>query len=569
MKTIQPPRIFPLPNISACCCHSLSVSKISKDKVLAMTKKLWPPYWHYPRATEKPLPHGRAAAVPRRAFFRAALINFAILQLVFLSLFAYIFGSLYQQAGHTHNMKILYVDYDGDSNGESAIGNAVSAAYQELESSTFPTVVQASPSEFPISGNLETAVCGATYWAAIYTSPGASSRLQNALAAGGAVAESYNRSDALTYIWNEARYSTVADSAISANLQLLSNTARLAYAAANVRSTLQTLNSTDEATILLFSNPWQLTNVNIQPTTQGSRAVYNTLVIILILIQEFFYLGIINGLYAQFKIYARIPAHRIIIVRNINSLAYTLLGSLCVAGMVWAFRAGWTVNGNQFALTWVILWLFAHANFLALDIFTIWVPPQFVPVCLINWIIFNVTSILLPFDLSPAFYRWAYVMPAHEVYQVLVDIWSGGCNPQLRYALPILFSWEVIGLAFSTLGVYRRCHYAVIAEEAQENAFNERLNTAMAFEKKRDEERKKELMVEMEEKRGSESPTFESQEERDDRIQVEEKEQEDVREELTSVIRNENEQLQRERTRKASRVDFGPSFDLAYRSSTS
>jgi flagellar biosynthesis GTPase FlhF len=160
-------------------------------------------------------------------------------------------------------------------------------------------------------------------------------------------------------------------------------------------------------------------------------------------------------------------------------------------------------------------------------------------------------------------------MPAHEVYQVLVDIWSGGCNPQLRYALPILFSWEVIGLAFSTLGVYRRCHYAVIAEEAQENAFNERLNTAMAFEKKRDEERKKELMVEMKEKRGSESPTFESQEERDDRIQVEEKEQEDVREELTSVIRNENEQLQRERTRKASRVDFGPSFDLAYRSSTS
>jgi hypothetical protein len=533
-----------------------------------MAKKLWPPYWHYPRATEKPLPHGKAASVPRRAFFRAALINFAILQVVFLSLFAYIFGSLYQQAGHTHNMKILYVDYDGTSNQPSTIGSAVSAAYQQLQSTKFPTLVTAPPSEFPISGNLESAVCGANYWAAIYTSPGASARLQDALAAGGAVAESYNRSDALTYIWNEARYSVVADPAISSNLLLLSNTARVAYTAANGISALKTLNSTDEAALSVFSNPWQLTSIDIQPTTQGSRAVYNTLVIILILIQEFFYLGIINGLYASFKIYARVPAHRIIFVRNLNSVAYCLVGSLCVTGMVWAFRAGWDVNGNQFVLTWVLLWLFAHANFLALDIFTIWVPPQFVPIFLINWIVLNVTSILLPFDLSPAFYRWGYALPAHEVYQALIDIWSGGCNPQLRYALPVLFTWEVIGLFFSTLGVYRRCHYAVIAEEAQEHAFNERLKTAMAFEKKRDEERRKEMEIEMKEKGGSESPTSEPQRDRDDRIQREEEEQEDVREELSSVIRNENEQLQRERT-KASRVDFGPRFDLAYRSNES
>jgi hypothetical protein len=291
-----------------------------------MAKKLWPPYWHYPRATEKPLPHGKAASVPRRAFFRAALINFAILQVVFLSLFAYIFGSLYQQAGHTHNMKILYVDYDGTSNQPSTIGSAVSAAYQQLRSTKFPTLVTAPPSEFPISGNLESAVCGANYWAAIYTSPGASARLQDALAAGGAVAESYNRSDVLTYIWNEARYSVVADPAISSNLLLLSNTARVAYTAANGISALKTLNSTDEAALSVFSNPWQLTSIDIQPTTQGSRAVYNTLVIILILIQEFFYLGIINGLYASFKIYARVPAHRIIFVRNLNSVAYCLVG---------------------------------------------------------------------------------------------------------------------------------------------------------------------------------------------------------------------------------------------------
>jgi Protein of unknown function (DUF3533) len=91
-----------------------------------MTKKLWSPYWHYPRASEKPLPRG---PVSRRAFFKAALINFVFLQAVFLTLFAYIFGFLFQRAGHTHKIKILYIDYDGDGNRESAIGSDVSAAY--------------------------------------------------------------------------------------------------------------------------------------------------------------------------------------------------------------------------------------------------------------------------------------------------------------------------------------------------------------------------------------------------------------------------------------------------------
>lgn len=525
-----------------------------------MARKLlvWPPYRHYPRATEKPLP---ASPVSRKAFFKAALINFAILQLVFLTLFAYIFGALFQQAGHTHNIRVLFVDYDANGNKASAIGGAVSAAYQELKSTAFPTIVQASVNQFPTSGNLETKVCGASYWATIYTSPGASLRLQNALATGGAAAESYNRSDVLTFIWNEARYSTVADSVVESNLQLLSNAARLAYSAANGKAALQSLNTSDDAAISVFSNPWQLANVDIQPTTQGSRAVYNTLVIILILIQEFFYLGIINALYAQFKIYARIPAHRIIFVRNLNSLLYTLVGTLCVAGMVWAFRADWQVNGTQFVLTWIILWLFAHANFLILDVITIWVAPPFVPICLINWIVFNVTSILLPFELSPDFYRWAYAIPAHEVYQVMVDIWSGGCNPQLYYALPILFSWEILGLVFSTLGVYRRCHYAVIAEEAEQKAFDARLKTAMAtFEK----ERKQELKLEM-----AKTGATEDAQERDDRIQKEEQEQEDVREELKTAIEQENEELQREQTRRASRVGFGPSFNLTYRTNTS
>jgi hypothetical protein len=272
--------------------------------------------------------------------------------------------------------------------------------------------------------------------------------------------------------------------------------------------------------------------------------IYNTLVIILILIQEFFYLGTINGLYAAFKIYAKLYPHRIIVYRNCISLAYTFCGSLCVTGAIWAFRGDWDVNSNQFGLTWAVLWLFAHLNFLWLDVFTIWTPPQYVPMLLITWIIFNVSSILVPFELSPGFYRWSYAMPAHEVFQTLIHIWSKGCNPQIYYALPTLFVLELVGLLLGVVGVYRRCHYAVVVEEAADAAFRDRVAVALATEKRLDAERKQRMV-----EGGSE-----------DIIEEEKREEE----ELEDVIREEDKSLQRKHTKVAEDCRYGPAFPLAF-----
>jgi hypothetical protein len=74
-------------------------------------------------------------------------------------------------------------------------------------------------------------------------------------------------------------------------------------------------------------------------------------------------------------------------------------------------------------------------------------------------------------------------MPAHQVYVTLLDIWSHGCNPMLRYSLPILFSFEISSFTLSALGVYRRSHYALIRAEAETQAFQERVESALAFEK--------------------------------------------------------------------------------------
>jgi hypothetical protein len=83
-------------------------------------------------------------------------------------------------------------------------------------------------------------------------------------------------------------------------------------------------------------------------------------------------------------------------------------------------------------------------------------------------------------------------MPAHQVYVTLIDIWSHGCNPMLRYSLPVLFSFELSSLVLSALGIYRRSHYALLRAEAEAKASQERLESALLFEKnKRAQEKAK------------------------------------------------------------------------------
>jgi hypothetical protein len=357
-------------------------------------------YKLYPRAHEvNSSIHDPAVRTSRLALLRAAGKNFIFLQTLFFALFCYIFGGLYKQNIYVDHLHVAFVDYDG-----GAIGGAIRAAYRNLEGNHFPKLIERTREDFPNPSDLHEQVCHIHYWAALYIAPGASVRVEQALASNSV---DYNKTDIMQYIWNEARYSAVIDSTISANLQLLANTAKPIYAAQTNWSSV--INTPDENTYGTFANPWMLASDNIQPTIQGSRLVYNTLVVILLMIQEFFYLGTLNQLYDAFKIYNKLTPHRIVFFRSLISFLYCLIGSLCIAGAIWIFKTGWQVNGNQFVLTWLALLLFAHLNFLTLDVFTVWLPPPFVPMALVSWLVLNVVSILLPFELMSDFYLWSYV----------------------------------------------------------------------------------------------------------------------------------------------------------------
>ncbi|KAI2714352.1 hypothetical protein CBS147354_7521 [Penicillium roqueforti] len=480
----------------------------------------------YPRAREqRPSIHHPSVRPRRFGLLKASAINLLLLQILFLGLFCYLFGSLFQQSSHIHNINVLFVDYDG-----GATSDAARAAFQSLKGPSFPTLVERSASAYPQPGSIEGAVCDIKCWGALYTTANASNALSAALA-GGAAASSYDKNNVLTMVWNEARYPTVIDTVLADSMKVLSETARLAYSQTNGKQSLQSVNSSDPAAIAAFYDPWTLADNNIQPTEQGSRVVYNTLVIILIVIQEFFFLGTINGLYVQFKLYTSLSAHRIAIARLVISSIYTLVGSICTAGAIWAFK----------------------------NTFTIWLPPPYVPMALISWVVSNVTSILLPFELAPAFYKLGFALPAHSVFQVLIDIWSSGCNPQLYFALPILFVYEILGITSSSIGVYRRAHYACIEQEIEEKACKERVTAAIL-------EKEEAQRVRRQASRHAErSGTSDSEDER--RAALERRDtvtSPSEQEELTNIIHREMTRPDIDRT--SSRKDStGPSFPLAYR----
>jgi Protein of unknown function (DUF3533) len=515
----------------------------------------------YPRAGDPrpPISHPEVRA-HRIKFFKAALLNFVLLLLLFLALYCYLFGSLFQQESLTSNLRVLWVDYDA-----GIIGEAVRDAYQSLQSDNFPTLVEQPQSEFPSESDLRAAVCSTDYWAALYTHPGSSANLGHAVL--GSNASQYNRSSVLSYIWNEARYPTVVDSLIASNLQKLSDEARVAYIARNATSIFAQIPPNSLPAISAFANPWTLTSSNIQVTTQGTRTIYNTIAIVLMIIQDFFFLGTINGLYEQFKIYTRIVPERIILFRYGFSLAFTMFGTMLVSGAIWAFKASWNVSGTQYALTWLILWLFSHGNFLSLDVFTLWIPLPYISMTLITWVVINVTSVIYPFELSSPFYRWSYALPAHAAYDALTDVWSHGCSPHLDYALPVLFAYELSGLILSGLGVYKRSHYAVVREGAVKGVAQ--LRSAIPDSDREHGSR---------EAREAREPS-EPRERIDADGELSQKENENsnvVKE--TSIFKNEGGDNQKEiedgdpenvetraqrvETRASSRVNFGPSFRL-------
>ncbi|KAJ6181022.1 hypothetical protein N7519_011483 [Penicillium mononematosum] len=333
--------------------------------------------------------------------------------------------------------------------------------YEELDSQP---CCRNLPTNIPNQRIFEKPYAAVTTGGAIYTTEDGSVGLASALA------NASSPPNSLTYIWNGVRYPVFSQSAVYSNMLKLIETTRSTYYANNGTSVAASADLSNPATLQAFLNPIHAEEINIKHTEQGTRVFYNTVSMVMPLIQQFFFMLALNGISTNFDAFTKLSWKTNGLIRVIASILYTFTGSLLMTGYIWAFRESWGQQGSQFVLTWITMWLLMHINFLFFDITTAFVPIQFMSFIVLTWVIINVASTIAPFELSPGFFRWGYALPSHEAYEVLIQIWSGGCNNRLYRALPIMFSWWIVGVLVAVYAMQYRCKTAVAAQEALDRA---------------------------------------------------------------------------------------------------
>ena len=387
------------------------------------------------------------------------LMAFLAVQLLILGLQAYILGSAYGIENRVHELRVLAVDYDGGT-----IGQSLKSAYEELEGPGMPGLHWRNPEETPSPDDIRQAVRDGQYWAGIWSYEGASERLANAIGDNDA-ATSYNPHEAIGYVFNQARYPTIADGDVLSNLRALVAASRIAYNGLNGTQALASIPGDNTASVAAILDPIAYTEINIFPLTAGARVFFNTVEQVFIILAQFFFLMGFKSVVAKFEIEARLPVKHQAILRTLVSVVYTFFGSFSVASMIYAFREHTKWDGSHYVLLWMATWLEMHVLFMLIEVALTFLPMPAYPFFVVSFVIMSVTSTILPFDLNPGFYRWAYALPSHELYLLWITIMSNGANNNIDIALPVLFAWWIMLVPLAMFAMFWRSNKAAQASQ--------------------------------------------------------------------------------------------------------
>ncbi|KAF2717847.1 hypothetical protein K431DRAFT_315419 [Polychaeton citri CBS 116435] len=182
---------------------------------------------------------------------------------------SYIYGAAYKSSERVHHLNVLAVDYDDGG----IVSQSLHAACQGLESPEMLKLHWHSPNL--TVGDLKQQVRSGRYWAGNYVFEGASQRLQAAIV-DSVTAQTYNATSALGYIYNEARYTTIAGADVVANLQTIVAATRISYNHINGTQAISSIPHGNTASMAAVLDPIAATVHNIKPLKSGGKVFYNT-----------------------------------------------------------------------------------------------------------------------------------------------------------------------------------------------------------------------------------------------------------------------------------------------------
>jgi hypothetical protein len=278
-------------------------------------------------------------------------------------------------------------------------------AYAELQSRTFPSLVEASVDLYPTIGDLTAETCkNSHWWAALYTYPNATEQLVEAVSDPTKTAD-YNPSHAVAYTWDGTRYAAFGLSLVAGNLNQLILQSNSALYKAN--STLfTTANLSNPAVGKVLYNPVRPTAFNVQPTTQGSRIFINTVTVVMSSISQFFGAMSADGIHKATGLYAQMSSRSNFGLRWVVGLIWSCMAGAGFTLIIYGFRETWTLAAYQWVECWLMTWYNCNINFLVLDTSIGYLSAQWVPFFVLAWTMLNLSGTIAPPELSPGFYKW-------------------------------------------------------------------------------------------------------------------------------------------------------------------
>ncbi|CCX16286.1 Similar to Nitrosoguanidine resistance protein SNG1; acc. no. P46950 [Pyronema omphalodes CBS 100304] len=389
---------------------------------------------------------------PRRKLLKIILIGAVQLLILFWFVSSWMLGKMYKQSQYAHRLHVIAIDLDGGPIGASVL-DTVTGLNGQPGMPTWERIPYGSGETFEdIYHKVWTG--DNNIWGAIVANPGASDRLQEAITSRNA---SYDPTQALRLVYNEARYHTVTVSLIYSNLvaavSQISAHYQLTTGVNGLSSLPANATAANKAAFLL---PIGFTLSNIQPFAFSATYLINTVMFVFPQLSQFFMVMLLNGILGHAGAYINWSLKANLTVRFIIGTLWPFILGLSWAGWVFIFQTTGDLQTPQFFAIWSSIWLFAAICFWTIDGVGALIGVQWMPFFILSWIIVQIATVISPMQLASHFYRVDYFFPSHHIWGILMTIFAHGAGNNLKINLPVSFAWLIIAVAFGTWANTRR-----------------------------------------------------------------------------------------------------------------
>jgi hypothetical protein len=385
-------------------------------------------------------------------------------------------GALYRQNDNIHNLGIIVVDFDGQApyaNAAPFVGPFVTKAIEQLiDAGGAPGYTFHKPEHYdndPLK--VRESVYDFHAWAAVVINPNATALLEAAVRNGNS---SYDPLGACQIIYNSARDQTTSSSYIIPSMTVLQKRVVSDFGRAWITHLLSLNISITEhiATSPQALSPGiEFTLYDLRPFGPPIATPAVSIGLIYLIIISFFSFTFFLPIHMKYLspkghpplMFRHLIAWRycatvasyffLSLVYSLVSLAFLMPMDAAPGSHVWPTRNPNAYGHATFVVYWMGNWVGMTAFGLASENMAMLLGTPWTAIWLIFWVISNVATGFYALELAPAFYRWGYAWPMHNIVEltrgVLFDL-----HPRIGLNFGVLFAWCALDTALFPLCCY-------------------------------------------------------------------------------------------------------------------